>query len=96
MPSFQHQDSLVTSQLPDESVIRGGHDKARTQCSKPLLYSGSLDHFTHEDLTPVIGREIRGLQVVDLLENVESDRAIKDLAILGWSTKHLDEILLIF
>lgn len=87
---------MVTSQLPEENLIRGGHDKSRTQCSKPLVYSGSLDHFTHEDLTPVIGREIRGLQIVDLLDNAESDRAIKDLAILGWSTRHLLEILLIF
>jgi hypothetical protein len=62
-----------------ETCIRGGHAGARSRLNKPLSYSGSLDHFQHQDLTPVIGREFEGLQVTDLLNG--GDEAIRDLAI---------------
>jgi hypothetical protein len=63
--------------------IIGGHASARTRLQKPLTYSGSLDKFTHQDLTPVIGREFEGLQVTDLLNG--ADEAIRDLAITSAS-----------
>lgn len=59
--------------------IRGGNSKAQTRCIKPLVYSGSLDKFNHADITPVIGREFTGVQVVDFLE--ADQQLIKDLAI---------------
>ncbi|KAJ1329266.1 sulfonate dioxygenase [Microdochium nivale] len=58
--------------------IVGGHDEARPSISKPLVYSGSLDRFEQNDLTPVIGREYYGLQIRDLL--AWDDVAIRDLA----------------
>lgn len=61
--------------------IRGGHEQARPSISQPLEYSGSLDSFSYLDLTPVIGREYTGLQVVDLLSSPERDRLIRDLAV---------------
>lgn len=62
-----------------ESTIRGGNDKARTRCLVPMGNSGSLDKFTYQDLTPVIGREFDGLQVEDLLKGDE--QLIRDLAV---------------
>jgi hypothetical protein len=62
----------------DRSII-GGHESARPRLSKPLRYSGLLDKYKHQDVTPVIGREFEGLQVTDLLNG--SDEAIRDLAV---------------
>lgn len=63
------------------STIRGGSEQARPRISKPLVYSGTLDSFTHNDLTPVIGREYKGLQVNDLLAANNGNDLIKDLAV---------------
>jgi hypothetical protein len=60
------------------SNIRGGNSKARTQCLKPLVNSGSLNKYTSRDLTPIIGREFEGLQARDLI--VADEQLIKDLA----------------
>lgn len=60
------------------SNIVGGNSEAKTRCREPLLYSGSLEKFTHADITPVIGREYEGLQVTELLS--ADDTMIRDLA----------------
>jgi hypothetical protein len=70
-----------------ESSIVGGHETARSRLSKPLIYSGSLDSFKHQDSTPVIGREYEGLQVRDLLK--WGDEMIRDLAITSMLTKFI-------
>lgn len=62
-----------------EANIVGGNPAARPRLSKPLVYSGSLDNYKHADITPVIGREYEGLQVVDLLK--ADDQLIRDLAV---------------
>lgn len=62
------------------STIRGGHELARPRLSHPIKYSGSLDNYSHADLTPVIGREYRGLQVAEILKSKDCDRIITDLA----------------
>ena len=74
MPSAEYTESNG-----DSSTIRGGNPKSRPQCLKPLVNSGSLDQYNHQDLTPVIGREFEGLQVTDLLKG--DALLIKDLAI---------------
>jgi len=61
-----------------ESAIRGGNDAARTRCLEPMKNSGSLDHYKHNDLTPVIGREFF-MQATDLLKGDE--QLIRDLAV---------------
>lgn len=61
--------------------IFGGNSTARSRLSEPLVYSGSLDSFKYQDLTPVIGREFEGLQVTDLLS--QGDTLIRDLAVTG-------------
>ncbi|KAH9210308.1 putative TfdA family taurine dioxygenase [Leptodontidium sp. 2 PMI_412] len=75
MPSA---DPLPPSESP---TIIGGHEKARRQSTKPVVYSGSLDSFEHNDSTPTIGREIPGLQIEKILTSPESDSLIRDLAI---------------
>ena len=73
MPSAIHD-----NQTP--SHIVGGNDIARPRVNK-LEYSGSLDKYTFNDVTPVIGREFEGLQIRDLLK--QDDRVIRDLAVTG-------------
>tara|TARA_R110002060_G_scaffold20356_1_gene27711 strand:+ start:1172 stop:1423 length:252 start_codon:yes stop_codon:yes gene_type:complete len=70
---------------PIPSTIVGDHEKARRQSTKPLVYSGSLDSFKHNDFTPSIGREIPGLQIEKILTSPDADTLIRDLAITGES-----------
>ena len=72
MPSVEYIDSLGVN-------TRGGSDIARTRCLRPMVNSGSLDNYKHQDLTPVIGREFEGIQVTDLL--IGDEGLIKDLAV---------------
>lgn len=67
------------SSSPQSQQIVGGHAQAGTRLHKPLQYAGTLDHFTHQDLTPVLGREYEGLQARDLL--TWGDDMIRDLAV---------------
>ncbi|KAM0321564.1 hypothetical protein ACHAQA_010054 [Verticillium albo-atrum] len=71
--------SVTQSATPVSANIIGGDASARTRLTAPLTYSGSLDKFTSNDLTPVIGREFEGLQVAALLEG--DDQLIRDLAV---------------
>lgn len=54
---------------------------ARTRLTEPLEYTGLLDSYKHRDLTPVIGREYQGLQIVDLLKAENSRDLIRDVAV---------------
>ncbi|KAK1464339.1 TfdA family Taurine catabolism dioxygenase TauD [Colletotrichum melonis] len=69
----------MPSAVSTGSNIVGGNSAARPRLSKPLVYSGSLDNFKNADITPVVGREYEGLQVVDLLK--ADDQVIRDLAV---------------
>lgn len=80
MPSIKRNRIEDVHEDGDANII-GGHASARSRLLEPLIYSGSLDSFQHQDLTPVIGREFEGLQVTDLLR--WGDAMIKDLAITG-------------
>lgn len=54
----------------------------QTSSPKPLKQSGALENFTHEDTTPVIGREFPDVNIVDdLLNASNADELIRDLAI---------------
>ena len=63
----------------NSSTIRGGDRKSQTRCVRPMINSGSLDEYKHQDLTPVIGREFEGLQVTELLKG--DAQLITDLAV---------------
>jgi hypothetical protein len=70
--------SVSTGAAALDFHIVGGHEESRTRLTQPLVYSGTLDRFKQNDITPVIGREYFGLQVRDLL--AWDDQHIKDLA----------------
>ena len=79
MPSAQPNG---TSNGSINSITKyGAPGQAHTQCTTPLIYSGSLDSWTYRDATPVIAREFNTLQVLDLLEDSNSDQLIRDLAV---------------
>jgi hypothetical protein len=80
MPSVKRSRVEDVHEDVDANII-GGHASARSRLLEPLVYSGSLDSFKHQDLTPVIGREFEGLQVNDLLR--WGDAMIRDLATTG-------------
>lgn len=82
MPAIEHLRSDSGHEVADKNIV-GGHSKARSRLAKPLVYSGSLDSFKQQDVTPIIGREYEGLQVVDLLR--WGDNEIRDLAITSTS-----------
>jgi hypothetical protein len=63
------------------STYREGNEEPQPRDS--IKYSGSLDSYSQNDLTPVIGTEYEGLQVTDILESDQCDRLIKDLAVTG-------------
>lgn len=83
MPSVE----LPAGEQQLDGQFFGGNAQARTRLLKPLKYTGTLDSFKHQDLTPVVGREYEGLQVKDLLR--WGDEMIRDLAVTseyatGW------------
>lgn len=75
MPSVE----LPANEQRLDGQFRGGNVQARTRLEKPLEYTGTLDSFKNQDLTPVVGREYEGLQVKDLLK--WGDEMIRDLAV---------------
>lgn len=87
MPSIE-QAHVGEDNAPLDTNIRGGHSSARSRLLKPLVDSGSLNSFKHQDLTSVIGREYEGLQVTDLLK--WGDDMIRDLAV---TSKHLNRLI---
>lgn len=70
---------LLANEQKLEGEVFGGNFQARTRLSQPLKYTGTLDSFKHQDLTPVLGREYEGLQARDLLK--WGDEMIRDLAV---------------
>lgn len=48
---------------------------------EPLKLSGALDQFNSFDVTPVIGREFSGVDLVKWLRAPNSDELLRDLAI---------------
>ena len=57
-------------------------EATQQQYPEPLKLSGALDHFEHEDTTPVIGREFFDVNIVDdLLNGENADERLRDVAI---------------
>lgn len=58
------------------------------QHPEPLALSGALDHFNHDEITPVIGREYPNVNLVDDIINAKNaDELIRDLAITSKQPK---------
>jgi hypothetical protein len=63
--------------------------KGKGLIREPLKYSGSLDQFPHEDLTPSTGTEFTtATQLSQLLKTPNADQLIRDLAILSTSHRY--------
>ena len=57
-------------------------DFTSPRIKQPLKLSGALEGFEYDDVTPVIGREFTGVNIVDdLLNASNSDELLRDLAI---------------
>jgi hypothetical protein len=62
--------------------VSSNEQTTKQKYSKPLKLSGALDHFKHEETTPVIGREFTNVNIVDdLLKAENADDRLRDLAI---------------
>lgn len=48
---------------------------------QPLRYSGTLDQFKSEEITPVIGTEYPETNLVELLKSPNADELLRDLAV---------------
>jgi hypothetical protein len=71
--------TTTTTTAQPAITLQGGAPK---QAREPLLPSGALDRFKHEESTPVIGREYVDLNLVNDIINAENaDELIHDLAI---------------
>jgi hypothetical protein len=60
---------------------------------EPLKLSGTLEKFSYEESTPVIGREFPNVNIVDdLLHGENSDELLRDLAIISKSFSEIARI----
>ncbi len=72
----------ILSDVADRTIENGNGNYTKKAYREPLKKSGSLDKFTFEEATPVIGREFPTLNIVDDLMNAENaDELLRDLAI---------------
>jgi hypothetical protein len=53
---------------------------------EPLQLKGVLDHFESSDVTPVIGREFKNVDLKEWLRAPNSDELLRDLAITSTSS----------
>ena len=53
---------------------------AINRLTKPLIYSGSLENYKLNELTPAIGREYIDISIPELLHDPDSTQKIQDLA----------------
>lgn len=78
-----------TTSAPIPSSLGSSFNDAfssRPTNKQPLVYEGSLEEFEYEESTPAIGREYTAdFQLSEILETDDSEKIIKDLAVLGAS-----------
>lgn len=64
-----------------DSLENGKEVFDHIQSKKPLELKGVLEEFKYFDVTPVIGREFKDVDIVAWLQSPNSDGLIRDLAI---------------
>lgn len=74
-------DANGTSPVAAQEEADGVLPKRLDDHKEPLKLSGVLDQFTSFDVTPVIGREFVGVDLVKWLRAPNSDELLRDLAI---------------
>jgi hypothetical protein len=66
----------------DDHDVSSHEETTQRRYPEPLELSGALDHFKHEETTPIIGREFIDVNIVnDLLNAENADERLRDLAI---------------
>lgn len=63
------------------TILQGANERSFPRFSQPLQYTGSLDLYDYQDLTPAIGREYSGIQIEHVLKSDQRDQQIRDLAV---------------
>jgi hypothetical protein len=49
---------------------------------EPMKYSGSLDHLSYVEVTPIIGREYTTAKIKDILQADNAEQQLRDLAVV--------------
>lgn len=75
------------------TVGQGGNSTDATR-REPLQLKGILDQYESFDITPVIGREFKDVNLKEWLRSENSDELLRDLAIT--STFSIDHLELVF
>ena len=78
-------ETAVNGQVGKDSLKNGKEVFDHIQSKKPLKLKGLLEEFAYFDVTPVIGREFKDVDVVAWLQSPNSDELIRDLAITSRS-----------
>lgn len=68
------------SDTSHKQEILGGHKDAQSTHSQPLLYTGTLDSYSHFDNTPAIGREYDDIQLRTILASPDRNVIMRDIA----------------
>ena len=74
-------ETAVNGHVGKDSVGNGKEVFDDIQSKKPLELEGLLKEIMYFDVTPVIGREFKDVDVVAWLQSPNSDELIRDLAI---------------
>ena len=74
-------DTSINGDVGKDSIKNGKVVVDNEQSRKPLELKGSLEQYEYFDVTPVIGREFKDVDVVAWLQSPNSDDLIRDLAI---------------
>ncbi|KAG8708155.1 hypothetical protein FRC09_001413, partial [Ceratobasidium sp. 395] len=72
----------MTTETLNKTVSQVLASLSLTGSPVPIRSSGSLEKYNKLDLTPVIGSEFKGVQLVELLKAENSNTLIRDLAVL--------------
>ncbi|KAK8213424.1 hypothetical protein M8818_002724 [Zalaria obscura] len=78
---------MAPSAVQLEETVNSGLSNLKLKVSstsstrEPLQYSGSLDQYESDDVTPSIGTEFPGANLVDFLNAPNADELLRDLAI---------------
>jgi hypothetical protein len=82
--------AIETYPTPDLEHLKGKASEILAQKTSsiglikiPLQLSGAIDEYESFDLTPIIGREFRDVNLVDWLNAPNSEDLIRDLAVTG-------------
>lgn len=87
---------MPPSAVQVEENVRADLSQLKLKASprkEPLKYSGSLDQYKSEDVTPIIGTEFPEANLVEFLNAPNADELLRDLAIKSMSAADAMRIL---